>query len=210
MTSRAADGLQTEPSYLLSSLRTSSPWCVVNASDDTIPRTSEAGKIADWRSHLFKQEALVEARHEDEGKGQPSMSSRLSSRMSSWVIGLTSLSFILLQSACAAVMALSGLRLAIGVGSLTAAATGVRFLAAIHGEAIRIPMEVLAIGGPAVNLYVIWRIRSLRGRASSQWRVGPVTPAKKRAESVQIMLALLTLLLVAVEWVIHIHQHGSI
>ena len=128
----------------------------------------------------------------------------------SWVIGFTSLFFILLQSACTAVTALSGLRLLIGVGSLAAAATGANFLASIHGDAIRIPMELLAITGSAVNLYVIWRIRSLRGRASSQWRVGPVTPAKKRAETIQIALAIVTLLLVFVEWTIHLHLHHSI
>jgi hypothetical protein len=37
-------------------------------------------------------------------------------RQGSWLIGLTS--FILLQSACTAVMAVSGLRLQIGLGSL--------------------------------------------------------------------------------------------
>jgi hypothetical protein len=128
----------------------------------------------------------------------------------SWVIGFTSLFFILLQSACTAVIALSGLRLLIGIGSLAAATAGIKFLASIHGDAIRIPMELLAIAGSAVNLYVIWRIRSLRGRPSSQWRVGPVTPAKKRAEIIQIALAILTLLLVFVEWTIHLHLHHSI
>ena len=127
-----------------------------------------------------------------------------------WVIGFTSLFFILLQSACTAVMALSGLRLLIGIGSLAAATAGIKFLASIHGEAIRIPMELLAIAGSAVNLYVIWRIRSLRSRPSSQWRVEPVTPAKKRAEAIQIALAIVTLLLVFVEWTIHLHLHHSI
>lgn len=147
---------------------------------------------------MFKQDPSVDATH------QVALKSR------SWVIGFTSLFFILLQSACTAVTALSGLRLLIGVGSLAAAATGAKFLASIHGEAIRIPMELLAIAGSAVNLYVIWRIRSLRGRPSSQWRVGPVTPAKKRAETIQIALAILTLLLVFVEWTIHLHLHHSI
>jgi hypothetical protein len=128
----------------------------------------------------------------------------------SWVIGFTSLFFILLQSACTAVTALSGLRLLIGIGSLAAAATGVKFLASIHGGAIRIPMELVAIGGSAVNLYVIWRIRSLRSRPSSQWRVGPVTTEKTRAEVVQVVLAIVTLVLVLVEWTIHIHLHHSI
>ena len=128
----------------------------------------------------------------------------------SWIIGLTSFLFILLQSACTAAMALSGLRLLIGIGSLAFAASGLELLASIHGDAIRIPMEIVAIGGSAVNLYIIWRIRSLRTRSSSRWRVEPVTPEKKRAESIQIALAVLTLLLVAAEWAFHIHLHGAI
>jgi hypothetical protein len=127
-----------------------------------------------------------------------------------WIIGLTSFFFILLQSACTAVMALSGLRLIIGIGTLALAASGVRLLASIHGDAIRIPMEILAIVGSAFNLYVIWRIRSLRARPSSQWRVGPVTPEKRRAELLQIGLGILTLLLVAAEWAAHIRLHGTI
>lgn len=147
---------------------------------------------------MLKQESSVDA------TPQAALKSR------SWVIGLTSLFLILLQSACSAVTALSGLRLLIGIGSLAAATTGVKLLASIHGDAIRIPMELLAIAGSAVNLYVIWRIRSLRSRPSSQWRVGPITPAKKRAETIQIALAILTLLLVFVEWTIHLGLHHSI
>jgi len=61
-----------------------------------------------------------------------------------------------------------------------------------------------------VNLYVIWRIRSLRARPASQWRAGAADPAKKRAETIQILLAVLTLLLVAAEWLTHIYLHGTI
>lgn len=147
---------------------------------------------------MLKQEAPADAAKQDTDKGR------------SWIIGLTSLFFILLQSACTFFMAISGLRLVVGVASLAAATASAHFLESIHGEAIRIPMEILAIAGSVVNLYAIWRVRSLRARPSSQWRVGPVSPRKRRAESIQIILAILTLLLVAVEWGIHIHLHGSI
>src|ERR1700746_2129162 len=82
----------------------------------------------------------------------------------SLAVGLTSLFFILLQSACAAFMAISGLRLLIGVGALATAATELKFLVALHGAALRIPMEMVAIGGSAVNLYAVRRIRKLRAR----------------------------------------------
>jgi hypothetical protein len=128
----------------------------------------------------------------------------------SWVFAVSSFFFILLQSACAAVTALSGLRLLIGIGSLAAASAGLKFLVALHADAIRIPMVVLAVAGSMINLYVIWRIRSLRSRASSSWRVSPVAPEKKRAESIQITLALLTILLVAIEFGLHLHYHGTL
>ena len=88
---------------------------------------------------MAKQESPASASEAKAGRNRP------------WIIGLTSFFFILLQSACTAVMALSGLRLIIGVGSLAFAASGVKLLASIHGDAIRIPMEILAVGGSALN-----------------------------------------------------------
>jgi hypothetical protein len=128
----------------------------------------------------------------------------------SLAVGLTSLFFILLQSACTAFFAISGLRLLIGVGALAAAATGLNFLAALHSAALRIPMEILAIAGSVVNLIAVRRIRRLRARPASQWRMKPATHEQLRSESWQVGLAVLTLLLVAVEWGFHIHLHGTI
>lgn len=147
---------------------------------------------------MLKQDAPVDTHPRNDVKSR------------SWIIGLTSLFFILLQSACAAFMALSGLRLLIGIGSLAAATTGMHLLASIHGEAIRIPMEIVAVAGAVINLSAIWRVRSLRARPSSQWRVGSVPASTRRTEWIQVALAILTLVLVAIEWVIHIHLHGSI
>jgi hypothetical protein len=131
-------------------------------------------------------------------------------RGGTWTLGLTSFFFILLQSACTVFMAISGLRSLIGVGSLAAAMTGLKFLDALHGSAIRIPMEVVAIAGSLVNLYAVWRLRSLRARPASQWRMTPPTAKGKHSESAQVALAVLTLLLVAVEWALHIYLRGTI
>jgi hypothetical protein len=125
-------------------------------------------------------------------------------------VGLVSLFFILLQSACTAFVAISGLRLLIGVGALAAAATGLNFLAALHGAALRIPMEILAVAGSVVNLLAVRRIRRLRARPASQWRMKPATTKQLRSEAWQIGLAVVTLLLVAVEWEFHFHLHGTI
>jgi len=125
-------------------------------------------------------------------------------------VGLTSLFFILLQSACTAFMAISGLRLLIGVGALGAATAGMQFLDALHGGAIRIPMEIAAVAGSVVNLFAVRRIRRLRARPASQWRMKPATTKQLGSESSQIGLAVLTLLLIAAEWGFHIYLHGTI
>jgi hypothetical protein len=130
-------------------------------------------------------------------------------KKSSWLISLTSFGFILLQSACTAVMAVSGLRLVIGLGSLAVASFIPGFILAIHTNAVRIPMMVAAVLGSVVNLYVIWRIRTLRLKPSAQWRVQPATAKQRRSETVQIVLAVLTLILVVAESVFHHVLHGA-
>jgi hypothetical protein len=130
------------------------------------------------------------------------------SRRRSWIVGLTSLFFIVLQSACTAVMAISGVRVLIGLSALAAAAGLHRPAFGFHRDAIRIPMMIVAVLGSVINLYVIWRIRSLRARPSSQWRMASVTDRQRRSETLQILLAIVTLVLVAAEYVTHLIIHG--
>jgi hypothetical protein len=126
----------------------------------------------------------------------------------SWILGFTSLMFILLQSACTAVIAISGVRVLIGLSALAAAAGLHTPAKGFHADAIRIPMLVLAVGGSIVNLYVIWRVRSLRARPASRWRVQPVSAKQKRSENLQIALAIVTFVLVAAEYATHLIVHG--
>ena len=126
----------------------------------------------------------------------------------SWVVALTSLLFVLLQSACTAVMAISGLRLLIGVTSLAASILP-GFIFTIHAERIRIPMLILAVLGSVVNLYVLWRLWSLRSRPASQWRIQPTTAKQRRSEKLQFAISILTLVLVVIESLLHRHLHGS-
>ena len=111
--------------------------------------------------------------------------------------------FTVLQSACTAVIAISGVRVAIGLSALAAAA-GIHAPAhGFHQNAIRIPMMALAFLGAILNLFVIWKVRSLRSKPAAQWRQQPVTKKKLNSERFQIALAVLTLLLLAVEWITH-------
>ena len=102
-----------------------------------------------------------------------------------------------------AVIAISGIRVVIGLGALAAAAGVDAPARGFHSDAIRIPMMVLALAGACINLYVIGRIRRLRARPASQWRQEEVPPNKLRSERLQIALAVMTLLLLLAEAVTH-------
>jgi hypothetical protein len=125
-----------------------------------------------------------------------------------WLVSMTSFIFIVLQSACTAVIAISGVRVAIGLSALAEATIGIHAPASgFHRDVIRIPMMIAATAGSLINLYVIWRIRTLRARPSSQWRLQPITPKQRRSEILQIVLAIVTLVLVAAEWITHPMVH---
>jgi hypothetical protein len=124
-----------------------------------------------------------------------------------WV-GWSSFVFAFLQSACTFVLATSGIRVLIGLSALAAAAGTNAPAIGFHQDAIRIPMMIVALAGTCINLYAIWRVRSLRRRPASQWRVQPVTPRQKRSERLQIALSILTLILLAAEgWTHHLLHH---
>jgi hypothetical protein len=115
--------------------------------------------------------------------------------------------FALLQSACTFVVATSGIRVLIGLGALAAAAGTNAPAKGFHQDAIRIPMMWFALIATAINLYALWRARSLRKKPAAQWRVQPLTPKQKRSERFQIALSILTFVLLALEWWTHSMIH---
>lgn len=130
-------------------------------------------------------------------------------------ISWSSFTFALLQSLCTAVLTISGVRVLIGVGALAAAASTDAPVTGWHRDAIRIPMMLLALAGAFVNLYVLWRVRRLRRRPAAQWRVQQLTAKELRSERWQFVLSILTLVLLAAEWMAHsiIHHplhHGGL
>lgn len=119
------------------------------------------------------------------------------------IINCSSLLFALLQSACSALIAISGLRVAIGLGSLAAAA-GINAPArGFHRDAIRIPMMALSLAGALITLYILWHVRRLRNRPAARWRVKPLTARQVKSERLQFALSILTLILLAAEWFTH-------
>jgi hypothetical protein len=126
------------------------------------------------------------------------------------LIAWSGLFFAVLQSICGAVVAINGLRLAIGIGSLAlstgAGAAVVRF----HADAIRVPMIVIALLGSLLNLAILMHVRHLRRRPAAQWRIKPLSRREKRTELSQLILSLLTLVLIGAEEYLHYSFHGSL
>jgi hypothetical protein len=138
--------------------------------------------------------------------GAPARGSRMF-RINITFANWSSFVFAILQSACTAVIAISGLRVAIGLSALAAAA-GIHAPArGFHQDAVRIPMMTLAFLGAVVNLYVIGKVRRLRNKPAAQWRTQPVSMKKLNSERLQIAVAILTLLLLAAEWITHPMVH---
>src|SRR5258708_38196562 len=80
-----------------------------------------------------------------------------------WLVSMTSLIFIVLQSACTAVIAISGVRVAIGLSALAEATIGIHAPAGgFYRGVVLIPLIVGATLGSPVNPYVIWRFLTLR------------------------------------------------
>lgn len=123
----------------------------------------------------------------------------VSGRLLNW----SSLVFAILQSACTAVIAISGVRVAIGLSALAAAAGIHAPSRGFHQDVIRIPMMAVALLGSLINLYVVWKVRRLRRNPAAQWRQQPLTRKKLSSERLQIALSALTLLLLAAEWITH-------
>ncbi len=111
--------------------------------------------------------------------------------------------FAVLQSVCSAFIALNGVRLLIGVGAFAAASGALKLADRMHIDAIRIPMMLLALGGSVLNLVVLWQVWRLRRRPASAWRQQPVSKKKIASEWLQFALSVLTLLLLAAEFVAH-------
>ena len=121
-----------------------------------------------------------------------------------WAISLTSLLFILLQSACTVAVAFSGVNAAVGLGSFAAAIGLTRLTGSFHADLIRIPMMILALAGSLFTLSMVRRARVLRARPASQWRVRLLNPKEKRKETFQIALSTATILLILAEIVTHV------
>jgi hypothetical protein len=121
----------------------------------------------------------------------------------------SSLFLAFIQSVCGAFLALHGIRLLVGIGAVVLASATWKLAERLHVDAIRVPMMVAAFLGAIVNLAALWQVRRLRRRPASGWRQQPLTPKKRRAETLQLALSLLTLLVLFTEMAAHYKLKGT-
>jgi hypothetical protein len=157
------------------------------------------GEMSDTGSTPVRQPEEAVREGDTESPALPAIAGSAPVKLLSW----SSLVIALLQSACTAVIAISGIRVAIGLTALAAAAGFDTPAKGFHSDAIRIPMMIVALGGALLNLYLVWHIRRLRNRPAAQWRRVPLTAKKLASERLQIGLSVLTLLLLVTEWISH-------
>jgi hypothetical protein len=119
-----------------------------------------------------------------------------------WV-GWSSFVLAIVQSVCSAFIALSGVRLLVGAVAFASALGVLKVMDSLHVDAIRVPMMVLALVGSVANLVALWQVRRLRRRGASAWRMQELPTKKRRGERIQFALAVLTLVLLAVEELAH-------
>jgi hypothetical protein len=144
---------------------------------------------------------------EQQSASQPAVAAPSERSAATKLLTWSSLIIAVLQSLCTAVLAVSGIRVLIGLTALAAAAGVDAPAKGYHSDAIRIPMMALALAGSLLNLYLVWHIRRLRNRPAAQWRLGPVSAKRLASERLQIILSIVTLLLLAAEWITHLLLH---
>jgi len=121
----------------------------------------------------------------------------------------SSLFLAFIQSVCGTFLAFHGIRLLVGIGAVVLASATWKLAERLHIDAIRIPMMVVAFLGAVINLAALWQVRRLRRRAASAWRQQPLSPSKRRSETLQLALSLLTLVLLFTEMLAHYKLKGT-
>jgi hypothetical protein len=118
------------------------------------------------------------------------------------LIGWASLALAAIQAICAAAVALSGVRVLLGMTSLLAAGA-VGPAHGFHRNALRIPMLTIAGILAAINLLLLWNENRIRRNPSAQWRIHPLTSRQRRGRWIQLATSVSALLLVLAEVVTH-------
>jgi hypothetical protein len=107
-----------------------------------------------------------------------------------------------IESLCVAAVALSGVRVLLGMTSLLATgATGPAL--GFHSNAVRLPILWIAGLLAGLNLLLLWNEGRIRRNPAAQWRLQPLTSRQRRARWIQLGTSVATLLLILGEVITH-------
>ncbi len=118
------------------------------------------------------------------------------------LIGWASLALAAVQAICVAAVALSGVRVLLGMTSLLAAgAAGAA--QGFHRNALRLPVLWIAGILAVLNLLLLWNENRIRRSPSAQWRLQPLTSRQRRSRWMQLGTSVASLVLILAEVVSH-------
>jgi len=118
------------------------------------------------------------------------------------LIGWASLALAAVQAICVAAVALSGVRVLLGMTSLLAAgAAGPA--PGFHRNALRIPILTIAGILAVLNLLLLWNENRIRRNPSARWRLQPLTSRQRRGRWMQLGTSVASLVLILAEVVSH-------
>ena len=118
------------------------------------------------------------------------------------LIGWASLTLAAVQAICVAAVALSSVRVLLGMTSLLAAgAAGAA--PGFHRNALRLPVLWIAGILAVLNLLLLWNENRIRRNPSAQWRLQPLTSRQRRGRWMQLGTSVASLVLILAEVVSH-------
>jgi hypothetical protein len=135
--------------------------------------------------------------------GQPNSGVR------STILGWSALCLAAVESLCVAAVALSGVRVVLGMGSLIAA-TAAGPAHGFHREALRVPILWGSGAIALINLLLLWNENRIRQNPAAAWRLQPFTPKQRRQRWMQLATSIGALLLILAEVVTHPWFHREL
>ena len=117
-------------------------------------------------------------------------------------VGLGTVLFTIFGAPCAVVTTLSPLAIILGLGSFMGALSPVFHI--LDAAQIRIPLQIFAVLGSIINLYVIWHGRARQQESGAH----EMTILEKRKVNLVVGLSILSLLAVTYETYVHIFVLG--
>ncbi|HET8888180.1 MAG TPA: hypothetical protein VFQ41_04695 [Candidatus Angelobacter sp.] len=112
----------------------------------------------------------------------------------------------IVEAVCVFAVATAGAGIALG----SVAATVAGWAIFLHRDIFRIPALLLAIGGSAFNLFLLWTAYRLRNAPAAAWRKQPISSKERSRIVLVFVLSVLTLIICGAEIYLHRSFHHSI